>query len=64
MSHHWDLFAPLICFVANPNLSKNHRLRIDKIHPFKKKFKEKKPRQITEEEFRKILYGNQSEAKK
>jgi hypothetical protein len=56
MSHHWDLFTPLICFVANPYLSKGHRLQIDKIHPFKKK----KPRWITQDEFKKILYANYS----
>jgi hypothetical protein len=57
MSHHWDLFTPLICFVANPHLSKSRRLRIDKVHPFRKK----KIRAISQEEFRNILYHKDSE---
>jgi hypothetical protein len=39
MSHDWDMFAPLICYVANPNLSKHSRLKIKDIHPF---YEEKK----------------------
>jgi hypothetical protein len=39
MSHDWDMFAPLICYVANPNLTKGSRLRIKDIHPY---YKEKK----------------------
>jgi hypothetical protein len=34
MHHHWDLFAPLLCYVANPWLDKRHSLTIDKVHPF------------------------------
>jgi hypothetical protein len=56
MSHHWDLFTPLICFVANPHLSKNKRLQIDKIHPYRKK----KPQWITQDEFKRVLYGSRS----
>jgi hypothetical protein len=33
MSHDWDLFAPLICYVANTH-SFRSRLRIKDIHPF------------------------------
>ncbi len=41
MSHHWDLLAPLICYVANPWLDKKHRLMPEKIHPFREKEKAK-----------------------
>jgi hypothetical protein len=34
MSHDWDMFAPLICYVANPNLHKRSRLRLKDIHPY------------------------------
>jgi len=37
VSHHWDLFAPLICYVANPWLDKKHVLSVDDIHPFLEK---------------------------
>jgi hypothetical protein len=39
ISHHWDMFAPLICYVANPNLKKRNRLKVEKIHPFFEKRK-------------------------
>jgi hypothetical protein len=39
-SHDWDLFAPLLCYVANPNISSRHKkLTVDKIHPYRKKKK-------------------------
>jgi len=34
VSHHWDLFVPLICYTANPWLDKRHRLTPKKVHPF------------------------------
>jgi hypothetical protein len=57
MSHHWDLFTPLICFVANPNLSRRYQLRFNQVHPFRRK----KMRSISDEEFRNILYHKDSE---
>jgi hypothetical protein len=57
MSHHWDLFAPLICFTANPNLKGRYKLQINKIHPFRKK----KLREISQDEFKNILYANRLE---
>ncbi|MDR2643432.1 MAG: hypothetical protein LBC74_11635 [Planctomycetaceae bacterium] len=38
-------------------MSKNRQLHADKVHPFKKK----KPRWITQEEFKKTLYASRSE---
>jgi hypothetical protein len=35
-SHDWDLFAPLICYVANQWSSKDHQLQIADIHPYRK----------------------------
>jgi hypothetical protein len=43
MSHDWDLFAPLICCVANPNLPKRKRLTVKDIHPFYEQNKIVKP---------------------
>jgi hypothetical protein len=37
-SHDWDLFAPLMCFVANPHLPSGKGLTVGKIHPFKNNF--------------------------
>jgi hypothetical protein len=38
MSHHWDLFAPLICCVVNANVKdKKHMLTVEQIHPFREK---------------------------
>jgi len=37
MHHNWDLFAPLICYVANPWLEERHRLTPEKVHPFLEK---------------------------
>ena len=34
MTHDWNMFAPLICYTANPWLDKKQRLTIDKVHPF------------------------------
>ena len=35
MSHNWDLFAPLMCFVANPNLPQKNRIKVTDLHPFR-----------------------------
>jgi hypothetical protein len=35
MSHNWDMFAPLICFVANPYMPKGKGLTVGMVHPFK-----------------------------
>jgi hypothetical protein len=35
MSHDWDLFAPLMCFVANPHLPKGKAMTIGMLHPFR-----------------------------
>ena len=37
MSHDWNMFAPLICYTANPWLDKKHALTPEKIHPFLEK---------------------------
>jgi len=34
MCHDWNMFAPLICYVANPWLDKKHVLTLEKVHPF------------------------------
>jgi hypothetical protein len=44
MSHHWDMFATLICYTANPWLDKKHRLTPEKVHPCREaKAKKAKP---------------------
>jgi hypothetical protein len=43
MSHHWDMFAPLICFTANPHLPKKKRITEKEIHPFFEK-RQRKPK--------------------
>jgi len=44
MSHDWNLFSPLICYVANPWLEKKHRLTPEKVNPFwEKTAKKAKP---------------------
>jgi hypothetical protein len=35
MSHDWDLFAPLMCFVANPYMKSGKGITVCMIHPFK-----------------------------
>ena len=36
MSHHWDLFAPLLCCVVNPHIEKKtDKWNPDKIHPYR-----------------------------
>jgi hypothetical protein len=35
MSQQWDMFAPLICFVANPYMPKGKGLTVGAVHPFK-----------------------------
>jgi hypothetical protein len=36
ISHHWDLFAPLMCFVANPHMPKGKPITVRMLHPFQK----------------------------
>ena len=44
MSHDWDLFAQLICFVFNPHVLPKYRLTVEQIHPYRdKKAKKVKP---------------------
>jgi hypothetical protein len=43
VSHEWDMFAPLICCVANPHIEKEKdKLTPDKIHPYR----EAKPKAV------------------
>ncbi|GHT18038.1 hypothetical protein FACS1894189_5160 [Planctomycetales bacterium] len=42
MSHNWDLFTPLICYVANPYMPKGKTLQFKDVHPFYKPTKGKK----------------------
>jgi hypothetical protein len=37
MSHNWDWAAPLICWTANVNLPKKHRLKMQDVHPYYRK---------------------------
>lgn len=41
MTHDWNMFAPLICYVANPWLDKKYALSIEKVHPFLEKQSQK-----------------------
>jgi hypothetical protein len=34
MTHDWNMFAPLICYTANPWLDRKHALSPEKVHPF------------------------------
>jgi len=44
MTHDWNMFALLICCVANPWLDKKHALTPDMVHPYlEKKAKKAKP---------------------
>ncbi|MDR1290102.1 MAG: hypothetical protein LBK06_02760 [Planctomycetaceae bacterium] len=59
MKHDWDLFTPLICFVANPYLSRGKQLQYNKIHPYRKKKERNITRTITEDKFKNLLYENE-----
>jgi hypothetical protein len=56
-SHDWDLFAPLICYIANPWMPKRRKLELQDVHPFRQKKK------MTEEQFVSWLYGNKKKNK-
>ena len=62
VSHHWDLFAPLICYTANPWLNKRHLLTVEAIHPFleKKAKKTKKFNRADWLEFKAKIKGGRS----
>jgi hypothetical protein len=51
MSHHWDLFTPLIIYVANEWLPKHHKLQPKDINPFAAKKEKRNMPQISVREF-------------